>query len=81
MALPVSTTTTERAFLTMRIVKTRLRNKMSDDFLTDSLVIYIERQILKIYTINEIIDEFKVLKEHRALLCIKVYVMIFACIN
>ena len=65
----------------MKIVKTKLRYEIDDDFLTDSLVIYIERHILKIYTINEIIDEFKVLKEHRALLCIKVYVMIFACIN
>ena len=41
---------------------------MSDDFLADSLVIYIERQIAKTYTVNEIIEDFKVLKERRALL-------------
>ena len=68
MALPVSTTTTERAFLAMKIVKTRLRNKMSDDFLADSLVILIERQIAKTYIVNEIIEDFKELKERRALL-------------
>ncbi|KAK9726075.1 hypothetical protein RND81_05G188400 [Saponaria officinalis] len=43
LTLPVSTATTERAFSGMKIMKTRLRNKMEDDFLTDSLVIYIER--------------------------------------
>ena len=35
--LPVSTATTERAFSAMNIVKTRLRNKMEDDFLTNSM--------------------------------------------
>ncbi|CAO2813828.1 unnamed protein product [Amaranthus hypochondriacus] len=68
LTLPVSTATTERAFLAMKIVKTRLCNKMSDDFLADSLVIYIERQIIKTYIVNEIIEDFKVLKERRALL-------------
>ena len=58
MTLSVSTATTKRAFSAMKIVKTRLRNKMSDDFVADSLVIYIERQIAKTYTVIEIIDDF-----------------------
>ncbi|XP_025647734.1 uncharacterized protein [Arachis hypogaea] len=37
LTLPVSTTTTERAFLTMKIVKTRLRSKIADEFLADNL--------------------------------------------
>ena len=41
MTLHVSTTTMERAFSAMKIVKIRLRNKIGNDFLTDSLVIYI----------------------------------------
>ena len=31
--LPISTATTERAFSAMKLVKTGLRNKMSDEFL------------------------------------------------
>ncbi|OMO89611.1 hypothetical protein CCACVL1_07738 [Corchorus capsularis] len=45
LTLPLSTTTTERAFSTMKIVKIRLRNKMEDGFLVDNLVVYIEREI------------------------------------
>ncbi|XP_021849310.1 uncharacterized protein [Spinacia oleracea] len=68
LTLPVSTTTTERAFSAMKIMKTRLRNKMEDEFLADSLVIYIERKLAKTYSIKSIIDDFKLLKERRALL-------------
>ncbi|KAL5807740.1 hypothetical protein ACOSQ3_028431 [Xanthoceras sorbifolium] len=45
LTLPVSTATTERAFSAMKLLKTPLRNKMEDDFLTDCMVIYIEREI------------------------------------
>ena len=37
LTLPVSITTGERAFLAMKIVKIRLRNKMEDEFLSDNL--------------------------------------------
>ncbi|KAK2640646.1 hypothetical protein Ddye_028441 [Dipteronia dyeriana] len=43
--LPVSTTTTERAFSGMKLVKTSLRNKMNDKFLADYLTVYIEMEI------------------------------------
>ncbi|KAL4377597.1 hypothetical protein GQ457_02G033480 [Hibiscus cannabinus] len=39
LTLPVSTTTTERAFSAMKIVKTSLRNKMEDEFLSDYLIV------------------------------------------
>ncbi|XP_010667227.2 uncharacterized protein LOC104884300 [Beta vulgaris subsp. vulgaris] len=68
LTLPVSTATTERAFSTMKIMKTRLRNKMEDEFLADSLVIYIEREISKSYSTKSIIDDLKILKDRRALL-------------
>ncbi|XP_058003742.1 uncharacterized protein LOC110636288 [Hevea brasiliensis] len=38
LTLPVSTATTERAFLAMSHVKTKLRNKMGDDFLANSFI-------------------------------------------
>ncbi|ESR44579.1 TTF-type domain-containing protein [Citrus sinensis] len=65
LTLPVSTATTERSFLAMRIVKTRLRNKMEDEFLTDSLIIYIEREIAEKLSIESIVNEFRDMKERR----------------
>ncbi|XP_074559177.1 uncharacterized protein LOC141815131 [Curcuma longa] len=38
LTLPVSTATTERSFSAMNIVKTRLRSKMEDAFLSDTLM-------------------------------------------
>ncbi|KAL3646811.1 hypothetical protein CASFOL_009355 [Castilleja foliolosa] len=65
LTLPVSTATTERAFSAMKIFKTRLRNKMSDEYLANSLVIYIEREIAENIDSKLIIDEFKDLKGRR----------------
>jgi hypothetical protein len=43
LTLLVSTTTTERVLSAMKIIKTRLHNKIDDEFLADNLLIYIER--------------------------------------
>ncbi|GKE83354.1 zinc finger MYM-type protein 1-like protein, partial [Tanacetum coccineum] len=45
LMLPVSTATTERGFSAMKMFKTRLRNKMANKFLADSLVVHIEKEI------------------------------------
>lgn len=66
LTLPVSTATTERGFSAMKIFKNRLRNKMSDEFLANNLVIYIEREIADTFDSGSIIDEFKELKGRRA---------------
>jgi hypothetical protein len=66
LTLPVSTTTTERAFLVMKIVKTRLRNRMEDDFLANYLIVYIEKEIAERFIIDMIIDDFYFMKERRA---------------
>ncbi|KDO49109.1 hypothetical protein CISIN_1g046102mg, partial [Citrus sinensis] len=63
LTLLVSTATTERSFSTMRIVKTRLRNKMDDDFLTDTLITYIERDIAEKINMESVIDDFRDMKE------------------
>jgi hypothetical protein len=62
LTLPVSTATTERAFSAIKIVKTRLRNKIEDEFLTDSLMLYIEREIVATFSTNSIIDDFRDMK-------------------
>ncbi|GJS31684.1 zinc finger MYM-type protein 1-like protein [Tanacetum coccineum] len=59
LTLPVSTATTERAFSAMKVCKNRLRNKMSDDFLADSLVVYIEKEIAEKIDSQSVIEEFK----------------------
>lgn len=65
LTLLVSTATTERSFLAMNIVKTRLRSKMDDDFLSDSLIVYIEKEIAEKLSTKSIIDDFRDLKECR----------------
>ncbi|KAK2642205.1 hypothetical protein Ddye_023968 [Dipteronia dyeriana] len=65
LTLHVSKTTTERAFSAMKLVKTSLRNKMDDDFLTDCMVIYIEREIADIIDLDSIMDEFDDVKPRK----------------
>jgi hypothetical protein len=66
--LPVSTATTERAFSAMKLVKTRLRNKMGDEFLRDCLIIYIEKEIAIEFTTDTLIDDFNDMKTRRVIL-------------
>jgi hypothetical protein len=66
LTLPVSTATTERAFSAMKIVKTRLRNRMEDDFLANYLIVYIEKEIAERFTSDMIIDDLYSMKERRA---------------
>ncbi|KAM6567296.1 hypothetical protein CsatA_026424 [Cannabis sativa] len=66
LTLPVSTATTERSFSAMNIVKTTLRNKMEDEFLSDCLLVYIEREIAKKFSIDSLIDDFRDMQERRS---------------
>ena len=66
LTLPVSTATSERAFSAMKIVKTRLRNKMEDEFLADNLVVNIEREIAETFSSDSILKDFVSLKERRS---------------
>jgi len=47
----------------MKIVKTKLRNRMEDDFLADYLIVYIEKEIAERFTIDMTIDDFYYMKE------------------
>ena len=55
----------------MNIIKTRLRNKMEDDFLTDSMLLYIEREITQLFNTDSIIDDFNNVKTRRLLFSLK----------
>ena len=41
----------------MKIVKTNLQNKMENDFLTNSLMLYIENDIASTFSLDSIIDD------------------------
>ncbi|XP_028075302.1 uncharacterized protein LOC114277602 [Camellia sinensis] len=66
LTLPVSTATTEPTFLAMKIVKTRLRNRMEDDFLSSYLLTNVEKDIVRDFDVDSIIDVFYVMNERQA---------------
>ena len=65
LVLPVATATVERCFSAMRIVKNYLRNRISDDFMSDSLICYVEKEEMKKVTNDAVIHRFMNLKERK----------------
>ncbi|XP_057506609.1 uncharacterized protein LOC130789836 [Actinidia eriantha] len=65
LILPVATATVERAFSAMKIVKNRLRNRMGDQWMHDTLVVYIEKDIFNSITNDAIIYRFQNMKNRR----------------
>ena len=65
LTFSISTTTTEWAFSAMKVVRTNLWNKMENDFLMDSLMLYIEKDIVSTFSLDSIVDNFEDLKERR----------------
>ena len=59
LLLPVATTSVERVFSAMTYVKTDLRNKMGDEWLNDSLVVFIEREIFATIDNEAILNRFQ----------------------
>ena len=62
LILLVATTTVERVFSTMNIIKNRLRNQIRDQWMNDCLVIYIEKNIFKTIKCEEIMQQFQNMK-------------------
>ena len=50
----------------MKHVKIALRNKMEDEFLADSMIVYIERELSKPIDSDSIVDDFYSMKNRRA---------------
>jgi len=65
LTLSVFTATTERTFSAMKHVKTVLHNKMEEEFLADSMMIYIKRELVEDIDLDSIIDEFYSIKHRR----------------
>ncbi|XP_073034891.1 uncharacterized protein [Primulina eburnea] len=65
LILPVATATVERVFSAMRIVKDRLRNRMSDDWMNDSLIVYVEKDIFLTVDNESIVQRFQNMKTRK----------------
>ena len=65
LTLPISIATTEQAFSAMNVIKTDLCNKMEDEFLSDTMMLFIERDIAATISMNLIIGDFEDLKRRR----------------
>nr|XP_023876407.1 zinc finger protein 862-like [Quercus suber] len=61
----ISTATTEQAFSAMKLLKTRLRNRIEDEFLADNMIVYMEKEIAGNFTMEMIMDEFYSMKNRR----------------
>ena len=65
LVLPVATASVERVFSAMKIVKTPLRNKMGDQWLSDSMLVYIERDVFAFIDNEPIMRRFHDMKPRR----------------
>ena len=65
LLLPVATASVERVFSAMKDVKTDLRNKMGDEWLNDSLVVYIENEIFDSIDNELILNRFQNMDSRR----------------
>ena len=65
LILPASTATVERAFSAMKIVKSRLRNRMCDPFLNDCLVCYIVKDVFDSISNDAIMYRFQKMKNRK----------------
>ena len=65
LTLLISTATTERAFSAMNVIKTDLCNKMEDEFLSNAMMLFIERDLAATISTDSIIDNFEDLKKRR----------------
>ena len=61
----MATTSVERAFSAMKIVKNRLRNRMGDSLMNDCLITYIEKDVFEMVDNEAIIQRFQNMKTRR----------------
>ena len=65
LVLPVATASVERVLSAMKIMKTSLRNKMGDQWLSDSMLVYIERYVFVFIDNEPIMRRFHDMKPRR----------------
>lgn len=65
LVLPVATATVERVFFAMKIIKFYLRNRMRDEWLDDSMMIYIEKTIFATVDNEAILQRYQQIQNWR----------------
>ena len=65
LLLPVATASVEKVFSAMKAVKTDLRNRMGDEWLNDSLVVSIEKEIFDSIDNELILNRFQNMDSRR----------------
>jgi hAT family C-terminal dimerisation region len=65
LLLLVTTATVERAFSTMKYIKTKLRNKMCDGWMDNCLITYIEKDVFDEIFNKPIIQHYQRMRTHR----------------
>ncbi|XP_042410148.1 zinc finger MYM-type protein 1-like [Zingiber officinale] len=65
LVLPVATAFVEKVFSAIKIIKTDLRNRMGDEWMNDSLVVYIEKDIFATIENEQILQHFQQMNTHR----------------
>ncbi|XP_042387815.1 zinc finger MYM-type protein 1-like [Zingiber officinale] len=65
LVLPVATASVERVFSAMKMIKTDLRNRMRDEWMNDSLVVYIEKDIFSTIENDQILQRFQKMKSRK----------------
>jgi uncharacterized protein Smg (DUF494 family) len=65
LVLPVSTATVERCFSAMKIVKTELRDRIGDIYMSNSLICYVEKEEVLKVTNEVVIQRFMKMKPRR----------------
>ncbi|TVU21929.1 hypothetical protein EJB05_31600, partial [Eragrostis curvula] len=65
LLLLVATASVERAFSAMKIIKTDLRNRMSDEWLNDLALCYIEKEIFRNLDFDKVKKRFQAMKKRR----------------
>ena len=63
LTLPVATASVERAFSAMNNIKSRLRNRMRDEWINDALVTYIEKETFDTISDDAIMNCFQNMKK------------------
>ncbi|XP_024004806.1 uncharacterized protein LOC18028820 [Eutrema salsugineum] len=68
LTLPVATETVERCFSAMKFVKTTSRNRIGDQFLSDCLVCFIEKELFESVTNETVMKRFQTMAQRRVCL-------------
>ncbi|KAL8460018.1 hypothetical protein ACS0TY_031799 [Phlomoides rotata] len=65
LTILVTPAMTERTFSAIKHVKSILQNKMANVYLSNSMIVYIERELFENIDLDSIIDEFYHIKNRK----------------